>query len=140
VSPAGTPSIDAEGFNVQTYKFTNLDVSTPVKFSISYSRSVWEPSLSASSTTSPTPGKSSSNTALIVAVVAVAAVLGGGGVYLMTRSSRKSRPVSRAERRRRGTTTQSKARASGDAPSFCSQCGRKLDKPSRFCPDCGAET
>lgn len=141
VSPAGTPGIDSEGFNVQTYKFTNLDVSTPVKLSISYNRSVWEPSLGTSTTSGTNSGSSGSksNTALIVAVVAVAVVLGGGGVYLMSRSGQKSKPVSRAERRRRATaTTRSRPTANSEVPAFCSQCGHKLDKPSRFCPDCGA--
>ena len=135
----GSPAVDADGLNIQTYKYTNLDVSTAVGFSISYNRSVWEPSLATSPTTSPSSGKSSSSTGLIVAIVVVAVVLGGGGVYLMTRNSQKSRPVSRAERRRRGATTGSRARASQDTPAFCSQCGRKLDRPSRFCPNCGAE-
>ena len=142
VAPAGSPGIDSEGFSIQTYKYSNLDISTPVKFSITYNRSVWEPSLSKAGTTGTTSGGSSSksNTGLIVAVVAVAVVLGGGGVYLISRSSQKTRPVTRAERRRRGaTTTRVKPRTTPDAVAFCSQCGHKLDKPSRFCPDCGAE-
>lgn len=140
VSPSGRPGIDSEGFNVQTYKFTNLDVSTPVKFSISYNRSVWEPSLGTSTTSGTNSGSSGSksNTGLIVAVVAVAVVLGGGGVYLMSRSGQKSKEVSRAERRRRATaTTRSRPTTNSEVPAFCSQCGHKLDKPSRFCPNCG---
>ncbi len=143
VSPSGgAPGIDAEGFNIQTYKYTNLEVSTPVKFAISYNRSVWEPSLGTPGTTSPNSGVSGSksNTGLIVAVVAVAVVLGGGGVYLMSRNSQKSRPVSRAERRRRSVAgTRVRPKSESESPAFCSQCGHKLDKPSRFCPDCGAE-
>jgi hypothetical protein len=135
----GSSAVDSQGFPIQTYKYTNLDASTPIGFSISYNRSVWEPSLATSPTTSPASSKSSSSTGLIVAIVAIAVVLGAGGVYLINRNSQKSRPVSRAERRRRGTATGSKARASQDTPAFCSQCGRKLDRPSRFCPDCGAE-
>jgi hypothetical protein len=142
VSPPGTPSIDNEGFSVQTYTRTDLDASTPVKFDISYSRSVWEPSLSAAPTTGASNSGSSSNTGLIIAIVVVAVVLGGGGVYLASRNTKKSRPVSRAERRRRTTATPAPARGKaspvGGTPAFCSQCGRKLDKPSRFCPDCGA--
>ncbi len=142
VTPAGSPGIDSEGFNIQTYKFTNLDPSAPVKFSISYDRSVWEPSLAKAATTSPSSGGSGSksNAGLIVAVVAVAVVLGGGGVYLMSKNGQKSKPVSRAERRRRGAAaTRPKPKTTSENPAFCSQCGHKLDKPSRFCPDCGAE-
>ena len=126
VSPSGTPSVDSEGFSVQTYNFTNLNVSTPVAFAVSYASA---------------KAGSSSNMGLIIAIVVVAVVLGGGGVYLASRNSKKSRPVSRAERRRRTTATPARGKASpvGGTPAFCSQCGRKLEKPSRFCPDCGAE-
>jgi hypothetical protein len=115
VNPPGKVGTDPEGFTVQTYTYANLDAATPVKFDIRYSRG--------------------STTGLIVGVAAVVVVLIGGGLYLMSRSNRKSRPANRAARRSaagRGPKT-----APTGSESFCSQCGRKLDRGERFCPDCG---
>ncbi len=132
VNPQGKSATDTEGFKVQSYSYTNLDLVAPVEFDISYTRTSSQPSIP----TTSAGGSSSSNTGLIVAVVAIAVVLGGGGLYLMSRSNRKPRPVNRATRR--GAAGSGKTRTSQTAsPSFCSQCGRKLDRGERFCPDCG---
>jgi hypothetical protein len=115
--PAGIPGTDGEGYPVHSVTYANVDVTTPVQFNISYQM------------------KSAPNLLLIVGLVVVAAVLGGGGYYLVKKGGR-ARPGARAGRRA-GSGGQSGKRAA--TPAYCSQCGRKLDRPGRFCPGCGAE-
>jgi len=119
LSPAGVPGTDGEGHMIHSVTYTNLAVTTPVQFSISYRT------------------KSASTLLLIVGLIIVAALLGGGGYYLAKKSggaSSDGRAVRKSARR-----DSAPARKSGAAPAYCSQCGRKLDRPGRFCPGCGAK-
>jgi hypothetical protein len=127
VNPEGQAATDREGFRIQSYNYANLDVATAVKYDITYKRSSLQPSLAV------TPG---SSRGLIIGIVAAVVLLGAGGLILMSRSNRRSKPVSRAARRR-GRVADKPARGQPAPASFCSQCGRKLDRGVRFCPDCG---
>jgi hypothetical protein len=135
VNPQGKPSTDSEGFKVQSHTFADLEVATPVKFDISYTRAASQPS----KPTNQASAGAKSNAGLIIGIVLVAVVLGGGGLYLMSRSNQGSKPASRAARRRGGAGNRAKTGRTGPTgpTSFCSQCGRKLERGERFCPNCG---
>ncbi len=126
VTPAGGQAgVDADGLDIQTYIIPSVDKDTLVHFDIAYTRTDTNPSIGSPST--PTgPPTEKSNTGLLVGVLAGVAVLVAAGVLWATRS----RPAKQAARSRAG------GRAARGP--FCSQCGRRLDHPSRFCPYCGA--
>ncbi len=125
VSPSGGQAgIDGDGLKILTYSFTNVAQNSPVHFDIAYTRTDTNPSVGAAA--APATGKS--NTGLLVGVLAGVAVVAAGGILWATR---RRQPTSRAARRR--------AAVAGATGRFCSQCGQRLDRPTSFCPHCGAK-
>ncbi len=129
VLPGGETFTDDQGFASHLYKYRDLDNQPPLSFEISYTKSDPDPSLSIEGNGSTSP--------LLVVIIAVGlcVVFVAGFLWIM-----KSKPKTRAQRRyaaRDAPAPEYKGRR--PARRFCSQCGQRVEGPSRFCPHCGAK-
>ena len=128
VVPSGTKTTEGT-FTVYSSNFTSVPTDAPLHFDLSYTKTDPNPSIGQSSTSgSTTSGSGSSNLTpiLIGAVVVVIAIL---GIWYVT-STKKRAPA------RRKASSQGNSKTTQGRSKFCSQCGKPLEYPSKFCPYC----
>ncbi len=129
VSPNSEPFIGFEEFTYHQYNYSDLDDQPPLRFDIAYTKSNPNPSLAIADDGATNPW-------LITGVLLGLVLIFGAGYLWM----RRSRPKTRAERRR--STRGTPARGTGERRSprrFCSQCGQPAEQSSQFCAYCGAK-
>jgi len=125
VLPKENSTSRLEDFNVLMYSFKDVAPDAPLKWEVSYIKADPHPSLL--DQTPAAPAASGTN-GWLIAGVALAVVALGAGIWWAVRPGARPEPVrSRAARR---TENRPAAR-------FCSQCGARLERPSKFCPKCG---
>lgn len=166
VEPAGTASSDSQGFNIQTYTYDSIQPADSLNWQISYYKADNVPSITQTPAagTAGTGGSGGLSTGLVIIIVVIVVVAGIGAVYFMTQ---RSRPASRADRRRRSGVPRRSAvgsrnaggggsRSSGAGPrkssggnagpavtggsgggKFCSNCGAPFEGDAKFCRQCG---
>ncbi len=160
VDPAGNSSTDTQGFNIQTYSYDTVDPLGTLTFDISYYKADNTPSITQNASAGTAAGDATGgggglSNGWLAAIIVVVVVAGVGVVYYLTR---RSRPASRADRRRYAMPRRasgSGARASGGGGSakavspartanastgggkFCTNCGAPFDANARFCRECG---
>jgi len=129
VIPRGEPFIDNEGFSSYRYDYRDLKTEPSISFEIKYTKPDSNPSLVLEE-------KGSSNTLLIVVLTFSLCIIVGGGLYWAIKSKSRKRPT---RRRATGKGDESEPENRRFRRRFCSQCGERLEKPSRFCPNCGTQ-
>ncbi len=159
VTPSAQFKGTDEGMVLHQYDFSNLDMTKPLHFDISYAKSDPEPSVKSPSLNGPgqsAAGSSSSRPMVIIGILAVVGAVLVFGLKFLSKS--RNRPRTRQQLRnaqgrpqrpapggRKGNRPQSAAvpgNRSGqeNGPKrFCPQCGHRQDNPGGFCTECGAK-
>lgn len=146
--PGADGSPDAEGFSYKTESFANVKDGDRIQVGVSYTKSDSDPSKPAGTTA--TPGQSQSTRLFLILLIVLVVVVVGLVVYRLffrkgpKPSNRQSRGQSRGQSTGQGRPPQSggagQSGTGGSGPSrFCTNCGGKLTKRDRFCPQCGNE-
>ncbi len=159
VDPAGAASTDQQGFNIQTYSYDTVEPASPLTFNISYYKTDSNPSVqqnTAGGTAPATSGGGGISNGWLAFIIIVAVIIVVSLVFFL---ARRSRTVSRADRRRRagvpkrspvgsrnagggGARAAGAARpaskGSGSGARFCTNCGAPFDANAKFCRQCGA--
>lgn len=134
VPAAQRQGIDSAGFKTYTYEYNSLEKDQSLSFSLSYTRETLAPSLNMGEESS------SSTVPIVIAAVVGCAALGGGLFWLLRKPSRPAaRRIRREATAKRRKEPQQPQEGKRSGPKFCTDCGVKLDKPSRFCPECGVK-
>lgn len=145
--PFGQSSPDAEGLTVFTSTATKVTAGEQARVQVSYSKPDANPTKSGAS---DTPGTQASQNYLVWLLIAmVVGVVGFVGYRVVSTrqapakagAGRAGGGASRPRSTKVGSTAgKGKAAASGAGPQrFCTNCGAKLTKNDRFCPQCGQE-
>ena len=138
VVPMGNPFTDNLGFDSYGYNYANITAEDTLEFSIVYTKSDPETSVSPpAQETGPT-----FDTGIIVAVlvaIVVCAGLVGGFWFLMRARKGQDRGGARRPAASKRTRASGNTGNKGGASQFCTSCGQRLAKTDKFCPDCGAK-
>ncbi len=131
IIPAGGQGfLDEEGLNSYLYTYTDLDEeSSPLHFDITY----YKPDELLSVESDDDTSNTGTTIAAISSTILVLTVL----VFIWFRI--RSRPRSRADRRRTNPTSPPLSPGGKAESRYCSQCGKSINSSYKFCPDCGAK-
>lgn len=138
VVPRGDPFTDNLGFASYSYDYANITAEDTLEFSIAYTKS--DPGTSVPPITQETgPTFNSDIIVAVLVAIAVSGVLVGGLWFLMRAKKGQDRggarrPAAGGRGRASGNTVNK-----GGAGQFCTNCGQRLEKSIKFCPDCGTK-
>ncbi|MBI4332163.1 MAG: zinc ribbon domain-containing protein [Chloroflexi bacterium] len=157
ITPAEHYRASVEGMITRDYDFRDLDITQPLRFEFSYTRTDTSPSVKDPVLSSTGDAASGSPMTVIGILAGVAFVLVFGFALLSrSRGRRGTRQQLRYAEARAGRSAE--RRAAAPRPSggkvdrrpiqagtqkrqnrFCRQCGQPMEGPSNFCPSCGAK-
>ena len=127
INPSGKASSEGQ-FTVYTYSFTNPDITQPLHFDITYTKTDPNPSIGTAATSPPASNSTGNLTLIVLLVLSIVAVI----AFLIVSLLKKKKPlrVSHSDQRTRSKPAAGKEK-------YCDQCGHPVNKRYKFCPLCG---
>ncbi|GAB4251681.1 MAG: hypothetical protein Kow00129_12580 [Thermoleophilia bacterium] len=130
---------DSTGFNYVSETVGAVEENQLIQMRVAYQKSDAQPSI----TDEAQAGATDSNTRMLLWLIVILAVgvLGFVGYRMFLRPAAAPAGRTRGGSRRSGRGAQAKASAqkTSGPVRFCTQCGARLGKRDRFCPECGHE-